>query len=83
MLYIKLLIFISIIPVILLCKYIYNKDRNKEPIKLLKRLFFGGVLSTFLTLFLSFLLEKIFPILAQDPEKLNLFGLFINIFIEI
>lgn len=81
--YIKLLIFISVVPVILLCKYIYSKDRNKESPKLLKKLFVGGVLSTFLTLLLSFLLEKIFPIFAQDPENLNLFVLFINVFFGI
>lgn len=78
-----ILLIISILPVFLLGMYIYKKDRNKEPCKLLIKLFIGGIASCFLFLFVSFLLELLFPLFSSEPEFLNLFELIIYVFIGI
>ena len=40
----SVLLFLAIIPVIVIMTYIYNKDRNKEPTKLLVKLFLFGII---------------------------------------
>lgn len=78
-----ILFILSALPVFLLGMYIYKKDRNKEPTKLLVKLFLGGICSCFLVLILSVILSLIFPILSADTSKLNLFLLIIRVFIGI
>lgn len=80
---ILLLLLVSILPVIIVAKYIYNKDINKEPLKLLIKLFIGGIFSVFITLFLTTILEIIFPFFKIDTDKLNLLELLISVFIGI
>ena len=80
---ILILFIISALPVVLLSIYIYKKDRNKEPLKLLIKLFLGGILSCFLVLFLSGILGAIFPILSAETSDLNLFELIIRVVIGI
>ena len=77
------LIFVSILPVIILAYYIYNKDKDKEPKKLLFKLFLGGVCSTFLTLAITFVLGNFFPIIVTDTSQLDYFSLFIHVFFGI
>ncbi len=72
---------VSVLPVILIGLFIYKKDKNKEPLKLLIELFIGGILSCFLVLFISLILTLIFPIMGADPTTLNLFELIIYSFI--
>lgn len=79
----QLLFIVAALPVFLLGMYIYKKDRNKEPTKLLVKLFFGGVLSCFLVLALSKILSMIFPFFNSETEGMNLFELFIYVFIGI
>lgn len=79
----RILLFVSVIPVILLGKYFIDKDRNKEPRELLTKLFFGGVASVIFALIITLLLEFIFPFLANDAENLNMFELFIYVFFGI
>lgn len=74
---------ISILPVILLGMYIYKKDKNKEPSKLLIKLFLGGMLSTILVTIISLILYIIFPILSEETINLNLFELAIKAFIGV
>lgn len=78
-----MLLLIAILPVILLGIFIYKKDRNAEPKKLLVKLFIGGILSCFLTLAISDLMESIFPIFAADTENLTMLGLAIYVFIGV
>jgi len=80
---ILILILLSVLPVVLLGLYIYKKDKDKEPMSLLVKLFFGGIGSAFLTLILSSISELIFPIFAADYSELNLFELFIYAFIGV
>lgn len=78
-----MLFIISALPVFLLGMYIYKKDRNKEPGKLLLKLFLAGMLSCILVLIISYIMELIFPILGSDTEDLNLFELIIYVFIGV
>lgn len=74
---------VAILPVVLLGVFIYKKDKNAEPGKLLAKLFFGGILSCFLTLIISAVMESFFPIFGANSEDLNLVGLFIYVFIGV
>jgi len=78
-----MLLLIAILPVILLGIFIYKKDKNGEPKKLLAKLFIGGILSCFLTLLISSFMEALFPIFAADTENLTFLGLAIYVFIGI
>lgn len=74
---------ISILPVFLIGMFIYKKDKNKEPTKLLIKLFLGGMGSCFLVTIISIILELIFPIFAADTKNLNLIELAIHVFIGV
>jgi len=76
-------LFISFLPVFLVGMYIYKHDKNKEPMKMLVKLFASGVLSCFLVLFISLIMGAIFPIFNADVETLNLFELAIYVFVGI
>ena len=72
----NLLLYISILPVILLLLYIYNKDKNKEPKELLIRMFLFGVFTFIPVCIFEGLLSFIFEIDNTD----NLLWLFISVF---
>lgn len=74
---------ISILPVFLIGMFIYKKDKNKEPTKLLIKLFLGGMGSCFLVTIISIILELIFSIFAADTKNLNLIELAIHVFIGV
>lgn len=80
---VRLLLFVSIFPVFLVGSYIYNKDRDREPMNLIWKLFFGGVISTVITLILSSLIGYVFPIFNAEPNSLDAFSLFIFVFIGV
>ena len=63
--------------------YIYKKDKNKEPSKLLAKLFFGGISSCFLVIIFSSILGVFIPILTKEPSELNLIQLVLYAFIGI
>ncbi len=77
------LLLISILPVFILGFYIYNKDRNKEPLSIIAKLFVGGVLSCLLTLFISVLLYFIFPFFNMESQQLSLAELLVQVFIGV
>lgn len=56
-----LIIILSILPILLLIMYFYKKDTLKEPKKLLRNLFFSGILSTILVTIISVINLIIFP----------------------
>ena len=62
---------ISILPIILLSMYIYKKDTNKEPKKLLLKLFISGILTAILVILVSVILRFISPVFAFDAKDLN------------
>lgn len=77
-----LLLFLAIIPVVLICHYIYVKDKRKEPKGLLVKLFLFGFLSAVLTLLITDILVKIIPFFGMDSKELtnNYILFFIYIF---
>ena len=60
MMRILLLLLISILPVYLICLYVYKKDDRKEPAKLLRKLFIFGMLSCIPAAILEIILEPFF-----------------------
>ena len=59
----SMLIFIAIIPITILLKYVFEKDKiEKEPFPLLIKLFLAGIFSAALVLFLTKSLNLILPI---------------------
>lgn len=76
-----ILFIVSALPVFLVGMYIYKKDKNKEPTKLLIKLFIGGILSCFLVLIVTGILSLFFPILTAEASELNLLELMVNVFI--
>lgn len=80
-----LLLLISIVPVIILGYYIYRKDRNKEPIRLLFKLFIGGliaILITFVTTsMLSFFLPSFVKIMNATSD--NFLLIFLKAFVGV
>ena len=77
------LIFLSILPVYLLGRYIYNKDSVKEPKGLLIRLFLSGIGAFFVTLIITVVLSLFFPSLLSESLSFDLIELLIHVFLGI
>lgn len=73
------LLYIAIIPVILLCLFVYLKDTEKEPLSLLLKIFLLGCLSTIPILIVEMILDSSFP----TDDISNIINLFINVTIDI
>lgn len=78
-----ILLILSILPVFLLARYIYNTDFEKEPKSLLIRLFVLGVGSVVVTLFLTYFLDSLFPFFKEDTAYLDVFELIPYIYIGV
>ena len=74
-----ILLIIAILPVYLIGLYVYNKDREKEPKKLLTKLFIYGMLACFPAVILELVLGYFF----NEEEYMNLFEMFIYAIINI
>lgn len=77
------LFIISALPVVLICWFIYSKDKNKEPITLLMKLFGKGITSCFLVLVISELMELIIPFFTKDVVDMTSFEVLIYSFIGV
>ena len=75
-----LLLIISIIPVYLVARYIYKKDKDKEPRSLIIKLFLGGLGAFVLTIIITLLLSLFFPSLLSDTMDTDLISLFFHVF---
>jgi len=71
--------FVAVLPVILIGLYIYKKDRVKEPLKLLFKLFILGILSCFPSIGSGILLGLLFP----QVSDMNVIKLFMYVFVTI
>ena len=78
-----LLLLLAVMPVIIICTYIYSKDKNKEPWPLLIKLFLLGIASCFLVLFLSDIVFKIFPFMDKDTSFMSFFEVMAYSFIGV
>ena len=81
MLYNFILLFLAILPIILLGCYVYFKDKDKEPKRLMIKLFIGGILAAILTIVISIAIENVFPFFKRDYSLYNDIELFIYTFI--
>ena len=76
-----ILIGISILPIYLLGKMVYDMDQEKEPKKLLKELLISGVLSCILVIIISLSLGQYISLFASEPETMTFFEKVIYSFI--
>lgn len=74
---------VSVLPVIILARYVYNRDRNKETPKMLTKLFLGGILSVILVTVITLVLHMIIPIFLVDEANQNLIELIFQAFIAV
>lgn len=77
------LLLVSVLPVFLLGLFIYNKDKEKEPIGLLVKFFFGGIGAFFVTIIITLVFGLFFPSLLQDKLNFDLVSLFFHVFFGI
>lgn len=77
-----ILVFITILPTILLWKYINKLDKAKEPQKVLVKLFTGGVLSALITVAISLIICIFIPGFMDYNVGLNISG-FLYVFFGI
>ena len=74
-----ILAIVAILPVFLLCYYIYKKDKDKEPAKLLRKVFIFGVLSAIPIIIIELIVNGIIPL----EDNFNLLGLFIAVLVGV
>ncbi len=73
------LFLISFLPVFLLCFFVYKMDKEKEPLKLLLKLFFLGILSCIPAVIVELDIQDLFGAFLDS----SLFGKFIDAFIGV
>lgn len=83
MLYNILWLLLAITPVIILGYYVYLKDKDKEPKRILFKLFIGGILAAITTILVSLIIQRCFPTFIANALKDNGLKLFIYTFIVI
>ena len=75
------LLIAAILPVFLICLFVYFRDPNKEPLSLLLKIFFLGLLSAIPVVIVELLLDSLFP---SDVNQVSGFlHLFLNVFVGI
>lgn len=79
---VELILFtVSVLPIVLLGKFIYEKDHNKEPAKLLIKLFLGGIFSCFLVVIATAIIGIFYPKAWSELGELNFIELIVQAFI--
>ena len=67
---ISFLFVLAAFPVVFILLFVYKKDKNKEPLSLLIKLFLGGFAACFLVLFVSYILGLFFPFMdTSSPNR--------------
>ncbi len=79
----SLLFILAVIPVIVICTYIYKKDKNKEPWSLLIKLFLLGIASCILVLILSGIMFAIFPFMEKETTAMTIYQVMMYSFIGV
>ncbi len=69
----------AVLPIYLLCLFVYKKDPHHEPFKLLAKIFIFGFISAIPILFFEVLLGIVFP----TDDISNFILIFINVFISV
>ena len=76
----QLMLLAAIVPVILLCSYVYKKDSHKEPKGTLAKIFIGGAIAVIPIVILELIVGGIFN--TDDPD-VGVVRMFINVFFGI
>ena len=79
MIYLVILGFIAIGPVVFLLNYIYKKDTHSEPKSITKKVLTFGCLSVIPTLIMEIILGKYFPV----QEGMGTGTIFMNVFVGV
>ena len=77
-----ILFFVATLPVILIGLFVYLKDKEKEPKKIIARMFFGGMVAAIITILLTLLYEKNIFTFDYDGND-NMLNIIIHTFIEV
>lgn len=79
-----ILLLMSLVPILILLRVIYNLDKiEKEPKKILLALFIGGVLSIFLIKILALRYQSLIPFLIEDYSQSEKYKIFLISYGEI
>ena len=78
----SILLFLAILPVLIILLFVYYKDKNREPLLLLFKLFLSGFVSCGLVLFISGHMEAVTSLFSPSSSK-NIFETFIYSFVGI
>ena len=78
-----LLVFLAILPVILILLFVYNKDKDKEPVKLLMQFFILGIISCFLVVIISSVLALLIPLMSIDTNSASLIEVLLYSFLSV
>lgn len=65
-----ILLIIACLPGLIIGNYVYKKDVNKEPKKVLKSLVIGGIFSAILAIVISIIIAVIYPSFSEPPTDL-------------
>ncbi len=74
------LLILSILPIVLIGKYIYNNDKEKEPKGILIKLFLGGLGAIFLTVGITILIGMFYPAIFEMELNVSYIELFFHVF---
>ncbi len=78
-----ILFILAVLPIVAICTYIYMKDKNKEPLALLIKLFLLGIGSCFVVLIMSKILFKFFPFMEKSTANMTFFEVMTYSFIGV
>lgn len=65
----QILIILAVLPIAIICKYIYEKDKEKESRRLLSKLLLSGMLAAVLVIIVSLILDVFIPCFKLDNNR--------------
>ncbi|MBQ3307969.1 MAG: PrsW family intramembrane metalloprotease [Bacilli bacterium] len=80
---ISFLFVLAALPVVFILLFVYKKDKNKEPLSLLIKLFLGGFASCFLVLLVSYVLGLFFPFMDSTLPNRTFLDIILYAFIGV
>lgn len=79
----SLLLFLTFFPVIVILMFVYAKDINKEPISLLIKLFFLGIVSCYMVIIVSEIMGLFLPFMNEELSEMDFGSVFLYAFIGV